>query len=63
MKYCITINSKRYVVEVGKGEATIISAKDITVGRMEDKRKTNIEAIATTIDPKHSELEKANSRG
>ena len=38
MKYCVTINDKRYAVEVDKGEAAIISTTE----------------IALTTDEKHS---------
>ena len=52
MKYCVTINDKRYEVEVERGDATIVSTTEITLGVVENKNPANSQAAATTITPK-----------
>lgn len=62
MKYCVTINNRRYEVEVEKGSAAIVSTKEIAVGvaeknnptdiQTENKNTASIQAATTVIAPK-----------
>lgn len=51
MKYCVTINNKRYEVEVEKGDAAIVSTTEIAPAVKENKSAADIQAAATTIAP------------
>jgi len=48
MKYYVTINDKRYEVEVENGEAAIVSTTGITLRTMEDQNTAYIQTAATT---------------
>lgn len=51
MKYCVTINNKRYEVEVEKGEAAIVSTTESTPVATENKNTAYTEAAtAATAD-------------
>lgn len=50
MKYCVTINNKRYEIEVEKGDAAILSKTEIAVEILENKKAVNIQEAATTIN-------------
>jgi glutaconyl-CoA/methylmalonyl-CoA decarboxylase subunit gamma len=52
MKYCVTINNKRYEVEVEKGSASILSTKEVSLGVTEKKNPGDTQAAATTVVPK-----------
>lgn len=56
MKYCVTINNKRYEVEVEKGEAAIVSTTEIAVEATVNKNPADTQAAATTIAPKVIEV-------
>lgn len=56
MKYCVTINNKRYEVEVEKGEAAIVSTAEFPVEVKENKNPADTQAAATTIAPKVIEV-------
>lgn len=49
MKYCVTINNKRYEVEVEKGDAVIVSTTEIAPAVKEKENSADIQAAATTI--------------
>ena len=55
MKYCVTINDKRYEVEVEKGDAAIVSTTQIPLGAVESKNTGSLQAAATTIATKVNE--------
>lgn len=52
MKYCVTINNKKYEVEVEKGDAAIISTTEIAREIKENKNPGDTQAAATTLAPK-----------
>lgn len=52
MKYCVTINNKRYEVEVERGKAAILSTTEVTLGVEENKGSADTQAAATTVSPK-----------
>ena len=52
MKYCVTINDKRYEVDVERGDATIVSTTEITLGVVKNKNPASLQAAATSITPK-----------
>jgi glutaconyl-CoA/methylmalonyl-CoA decarboxylase subunit gamma len=62
MKYCVTINNKRYEVEVEKGSAAIVSTKEIAVGveeksnpvdtQVENNNTVNTQPSSEIIAPK-----------
>ena len=49
MKYCVTINDKRYEIEVERGDAAIVSTTEITLGVVENKNPACLQAAATSI--------------
>jgi len=49
MKYCVTINDKRYEIEVERGDAAIVSTTEITLGVVENKNPASLQAAATSI--------------
>lgn len=55
MKYCVTINNKRYEVEVEKGDATIVSTTQIPLEAVESKNTGSLQAAATTVATKVNE--------
>lgn len=46
MKYCVTINGKRYEIEVEKGNASILSTTEVAFGVTEDKKVTDAQTAA-----------------
>jgi biotin carboxyl carrier protein len=56
MRYCVTINDKRYEVDVERGEAVIVSAAEITPIVSENKNKAYMKAAATEVVPEKAEL-------
>ena len=52
MKYCVTINDKKYEVEVERGDATIVSTTRIALEALENTNPANSQAVATTIATK-----------
>jgi len=52
MKYCVTINDKRYEIEVERGDATIVSTTEIPLGAVENKNPVNLQTAATSVTPK-----------
>ena len=52
MKYCVTINDKRYEVEVEKGDATIVGTTQIPLEAVKTENPASLQAAATTITPK-----------
>lgn len=51
MKYCVTINDKRYEVEVEKGNAAIVSKREVALGAAESKKLSDTQAAATVTTP------------
>lgn len=58
MKYYVTINDKRYEVEVEKGDAAIVSTTEIAQAVMEKQTSINRKTAVTTITPEIIELAK-----
>jgi biotin carboxyl carrier protein len=52
MKYCVTINDKRYEVDVEKGDAEIVSTTQIPLEAVGMENPANSQAAATTITSK-----------
>ena len=57
MKYCVTINNKRYEVEVEKGEAAILSKAEIAPKVIEEINPAQTQIAATAQAPKVVEKE------
>lgn len=55
MKYCVTIDNKRYEVEVEKGEAAIVSTTESTPAAVESKNTAHKVAAAATAAAKANE--------
>lgn len=51
MKYIVTINDKRYEVEVEKGKATIVNTSEIAVGSMQQVEQTQAQMPAPAAAP------------
>ena len=51
MRYYVTINDKRYEVEVEKGDAAIVSKTEIVLEVMGKQTSINRQTAATTIAP------------
>ena len=58
MKYYVTINDKRYEVEVERGDATIVSTTEIAPIVMEKQTSINRQTAVTTIAPETIEIAK-----
>jgi biotin carboxyl carrier protein len=52
MKYCVTINDKRYEVEVEKGSAAILSTTEIPFEIIKNINQADEQVAATTQAPK-----------
>lgn len=52
MKYCVTINNKRYEVEVEKGDAAIVKTTEIAMAVTETKNSAHTQTAATAVAPK-----------
>lgn len=61
MKYCVTINNKRYEVEVEKGNAAILSTTEVALSVTENKNPADTQAAATTVAPKVIETPKQSA--
>jgi glutaconyl-CoA/methylmalonyl-CoA decarboxylase subunit gamma len=57
MKYCVTINNKRYEVEVEKGEAAILSKAEIAPKVIEEINPAQTQIVATAQASKVVEKE------
>lgn len=62
MKYYVTINNKRYEVEVESGDATIVSTTEISLGVVEKQASSLNKQIAVTTIPSEN-VEKAKQTG
>jgi glutaconyl-CoA/methylmalonyl-CoA decarboxylase subunit gamma len=56
MKYCVTINDKRYEVEVERENAAIVSATKIALEVVKNNNFADVQSAATTITPKIIEV-------
>jgi glutaconyl-CoA/methylmalonyl-CoA decarboxylase subunit gamma len=52
MKYCVTINNKRYEVDVERGSAAIVSTTEVAVGIAKNKKTTNSQSPTAAAAPK-----------
>ena len=57
MKYCVTINKKRYEIEVERGNAAIMSTTEIAQGVKDSKKEANIQVDIAAANPKIIEPE------
>lgn len=62
MKYYVTINNKRYEVEVESGDATIVSTTEISLGAVGKQASSLNKQIAVTTIPSEN-VEKAKQTG